>query len=211
MAGYDHRQNLGAGGGAGYHRSMIHFRCECGRTLSAEDGAAGETISCVGCGEERAVPSAAAGASGPTRSRPITGRHDFDAEIVVASRTAPPRPVRTPDPRPAVPAPDPDPDPAPPPEFDLLRVRVALRRLSPLAVAALVVAVAGAVVAVRLLPGGWLVRGAIALALLAAGVGAAAALVALREVGRTVLGLAERQRELTEIVDPRDEGVSSGR
>lgn len=189
---------------------MIHFRCRCGRTLSAADAESGREVACEGCGGKVTVPARvepAAAAAG--RSRPGPVRHDFDAEIVGAARSTPPRPLKTPEPSPtAAVEEEADAEGAsrpPSPGFDLLRVRHATRWLPLLGGAALVFGLSGAVASLFLLRGTFLLRGAVALALLAAGAGAFAGLVALRELARAVLGLADGQRDLARRLLSRDE------
>ncbi len=168
---------------------MIHFRCGCGATLSVGEERAGGPVWCSHCGSAVTVPQVPEGGGRPPRRD--TPPHDFDAEIVTAARTRPPRRVKTPEDRKA-----PAPSPERPPDYDLRRVRRAPRTLRMVAGGGVLALVAGGVLV--LLLGPWTLpwrAGAASLLLVLAAL-LAAGLAALGEVCRALVGLAERQREI---------------
>jgi len=176
---------------------MIHFRCRCGPTLSAEESAAGQGVRCVSCGHDLTVPSVTPTGRLRSSGRRDTGTHDFDAEITAAARTAPARPRKTPN---RVTSPEfdgpPEEEAGDPPSYDLIGMAVWADRLGPLSWVALVLFAAAAGGAFELLREAALLRWLVVAVLLATGVFACVLLRVLREVCRATLGLAQRQREM---------------
>lgn len=171
---------------------MIHFQCACGRTLAAETGERVRNVLCEGCGAEVPVPSGSVGAAAVHRV-PDRGRaHDFDAEIVAASRTRPPRPLKTP--RKLDTPPEESGLATSPPAYDLLRVRQAPGLLGALSWLSLLVVLAATVGILLLLPGSLRLRCLAAVVLLVVGTAVFCSLQALREVCRALSGLADQQR-----------------
>jgi hypothetical protein len=131
------------------------------------------------------------GAAAVHRVRDRGRAHDFDAEIVAASRTRPPRPLKTPrkvdTPRVSEPA-------ASPPAYDLERVRQAPGLLSALSWLSLLVVLAATVGILLLLPGSLRLRCLAAVVILVVGAAVFCSLQALREVCRALSGLADQQR-----------------
>jgi len=183
---------------------MIHFRCDCGRTLSAVESLSGSSVSCGACGADIAVPRPVANANSVRRNGAREAAHDFDAEIVGAVRSAPRRPLKTPS---EVKHTEPVAQSAVrTPAFDLLVVRRAPRTLTRISWAALSVIAGAAVAAWLLSPWGFWTRGVAALVLLTMGGAVFFGLQALAEVCRSVDGLAVRQRELAERILERRDG-----
>jgi hypothetical protein len=175
---------------------MIHLRCRCGRTLSVADGDAGREVRCESCGVEVTVPTPPAVLEAePVRARRAASSHDFDAEIVTESRTRPPRPVKTPERVPPEPAPETG-AVDPPPAYDLMRVRAALRWLPVFALSAILVGGAGAAAVFALLRASIALRVGLAVALLTLGLVSFGAALALREVAKSLLGLAGQLRRM---------------
>jgi hypothetical protein len=177
---------------------MIHFRCDCGTTLSAEEEARGRSVRCAGCGAELTVP--ASNSIGADLSNPVPSGavHDFDAEIVSAARKAPPRPRRTPR---RVETPESEEEalkaeePSPAARYDLIRLSRVARLLHAGSWAGLILFGAGAGAVLALLSGPIGTRAVLAAVLLVLAVAGFALFRVLSELCRSVVGLAERQRE----------------
>jgi len=179
---------------------MIHFQCRCGTTLSADEKAAGNDVRCAGCGADLVVPASTSPAKLTGNGRRDTGTHDFDAEIVSAARRTPSRPRKTPrrvdSPSGAAAAP---PSPAAPgeaPTYDLIGVGTWAERLGTLSLMVLIASLAAAGTVWALLDAETALRAVAAGVVVLLGLIAFVALRVLREVCRSVIGLAARQREM---------------
>jgi len=179
---------------------MIHFQCRCGTTLSAEESNAGSDVRCAACGADLTVPATRSPGKLASNGRRGATSHDFDAELVSAVRTAPARPHKTPrrveTPR-AAEAPE-APPPGEAPSYDLIGVGTWAERLGPLSLLVLLASLAAAGTVWALLDAEVVLRVVVAGALAVLGLVTFAALRVLREVCRSVIGLAARQREMAE-------------
>jgi hypothetical protein len=179
---------------------MIHFQCDCGTTLSAEEADRGRSVTCAGCGLDLTVPKANSTGAELSNAGPAPVFHDFDAEIVGAARSAPPRPRRTPR-RVTTPEPEPTPEdpadeePAAPARYDLIRLSFVARMLFAGSWIGLALFGAGSGAVLALLDGPIGTRIALAAVLLVLAVGGFVLFRVLSELCLSVVGLAERQRE----------------
>jgi hypothetical protein len=167
--------------------------------MSADESAAGSGVRCASCGTDLTVPAARSSARLTPNGRRGASGHDFDAELVSAARTAPARPRKTPRRVETPSAPGAAAETASPgdaPTYDLIGVGTWAERLGPLSLLVLLASLAAAAAVWVLIDAETILRGVVAGALVVFGLITCVALRVLREVCRSVMGLAARQREM---------------